>query len=283
MITLKAMMTLTQPFISAASGLVELDGKFYVMADDENFLGVFNPQTHSGQEFQIFEAPLPDEFKARKKVKPDIESLVYLPAQNHLLAIPSGSTPNRQKGALIITDGTKFRDLSFQELYAKLAEHFQELNIEGGAVRENELWLWQRGNGKSGQNGIIRLNLDSFLSGKIEQLSIKNVDLGLHSNVNVSFTDGCITDKGIFFLAAAEDSSSTYLDGEVLASFLGMQDANGNVLYMEQLELKSKPEGLCMNHESSCFYIVTDDDDRSRPATLLAGMVPSEWKSFLVL
>ena len=276
-------MTLTQPFISAASGLVELEGKYYVIADDEHFLGAFDPTHKSGKSIVIFKDQLPEEHKARKKQKADFESLVYLKSRHCLLAIPSGSEPNRIKGALIDPEGKWIEEFSFQELYVELTQHFPELNIEGGAVYENELWLWQRGNGSLHQNGLIRMQLDHFLSGKITILSIRPVQLGRHANINISFTDGCITDNGIFFLATAEDTSSTYLDGQIHGSFLGMMDASGNILVMEQLAIKSKPEGLCLKNQSSCFYLVTDDDDRSKPASLWEGSLPSAWKSFLVL
>lgn len=281
MIKLKPVFTLNKPFISAASGLLRLDGQFYVVADDENYVGIFDENSHMGKATQVLHHHLPDNAKERKKVKADFESLTYLPDQKSILVVPSGSTTQRMTGVLLNDQGEFIQSISFQKLYEVLLKEFPELNIEGAAVRGNELWLWQRGNGSLGKNAIIRLELSAFFKDLINILAIHHYDLGKHGHVSLSFTDGCITDDGVYFLAVAEETTSTYLDGTVSGSYLGFMSYSGDLIAMEELELRSKPEGLCLDAES--FYIVTDDDDRNRPAVLYRGKLPAAWRSLLVM
>src|SRR5262245_61762447 len=98
-------------FLSAASGLVKTGEFFYVVADDEYHLGVFPVEGNApGRLIRLFAGTLPFETAARKKRKPDLEALAYLPAScglasDALLCIPSGSTANRHTGALLMLDG----------------------------------------------------------------------------------------------------------------------------------------------------------------------------------
>jgi hypothetical protein len=277
MIELEKVLELIQPFISAASGLVELNGKFFVISDDENFVGIYNLDSKQGSASVIFNAILPVEKSARKKMKGDLEALVLLPGRNQLLLIPSGSTPQREWGALMSDCGQIEKKVTFHSLYSKLRDSFSELNIEGGVVFDDELYLFQRGNGPKKQNGIITFSLNEFLNNEKLQLNILPVDLGSIHGVNFSFTDATRIRDHILFLAVAEDSDSTYFDGKVTGSVLGMMNKKGEVLCMTPLNTSSKPEGICFSSTQNCFYLVTDDDDRNCPSSMLKGFLPSDW------
>ena len=83
--------------LSAASGLVRLGNRLYVVADDELSLGVFDlSNDEAGRLVRIFEGELPASHDERKAAKPDLESLTMLPAfdgcpYGALMAIGSGS------------------------------------------------------------------------------------------------------------------------------------------------------------------------------------------------
>jgi hypothetical protein len=282
MITIEKMMEFKQPFISAASGLIESHGKFFVVADDENFLAIYDQRTQIGQVSQVFNEILPNEKALRKKNKHDIEALVLLPQQNKLLLVPSGSTPARQRGAIMSQAGQFENEVSFHLLFSQLTKEFSEINIEGGVVIGDELYLFQRGNGPKNQNGIIILNLTAFLSNQKLKLKILPIDLGTHKGINLSFTDATVAGTKILFLAVAEDSNSTYLDGQVVGSVLGMMNPSGEILCTTPLATSSKPEGLCYSSSEKCFYVVTDDDNRDLPSSLFRGYLPEEWNLDLI-
>ena len=281
MIDLENVFKLTRPFISAASGLVELDGKFFIISDDENFIGIYNRETQKGAASVVFKEVLPIDKSLRKKMKRDIEALVLLPDLKKLVLVPSGSTAMRESGALISDSGFIEKELRFHSLYSELRKSFSELNIEGGLVFEDDFFLFQRGNGSKNQNGIISFSLKAFLNNDILDLKILPVELGSIKNVNLSITDATRIKNKILFLAVAEDSDSTYLDGQVVGSVLGIMNKSGEVVCMSNLNTASKPEGICFSISEDCFFLVTDDDDRNCPSSLLKGFLPQDWKVHL--
>lgn len=277
MLTLNTLMELTKPFISAASGLIKIDDQCYVIADDENFVGRFDLRNKMGETFTLFQDLLPDDKDERKKLKKDFEAMVYLPRTQSILVLPSGSTHQRETAALMNLNGELVQVISLHELYQSLRLTITELNIEGGVLIEDSLYLFQRGNGVLGMNALVKLSYPALVLD-----SILPVDLGEISGVKLTFTDATNFGENFLFLAVAEASASTYLDGEVVGSILGILSPQGRILAQEQLQIISKPEGLSFSKEDFSFLVVTDDDDRAKPAQLMLGKLPLEWKSFLL-
>jgi hypothetical protein len=273
MIKLTNLHTFTDPFVSAASGLVLMNDQFYLVADDELYAVVLDKNNLTQAKIiTLFTGKLAEEKKLRKQTKPDMESIVQL-SSGDLLCIPSGSEKHRSQGALIKAAGTEIKVIDFSRLYSELRKTFSELNIEGAIIVEEWLRLFQRGNGKKQQNGTVDVNLKDLLQDKITISFVKHYELGKQNGANLSFTDATVIQNKIYFLAVAEDCESTYLDGEFKGSVLGTMDLKGKLLRLEALDLKSKPEGLCTDSEN--FYVVTDDDDRSKPAQLFKGKLPT--------
>ena len=282
--------------ISAASGLVRHKDVYYVIADDQLSLAVFSLNIPSHHYFvPLISGDLPTDKKLRKKVKPDWEALVALTIEGDfftLLAVPSGSTTLRTRGVRVNFQNqkvvsTKFVD--FTILYHHLQTRFQELNIEGAAVKDNVLNLFQRGNGRSAQNAVIDLDLKKVLanineSGVINPeciIQIKEYDLGQIKNVNLSFTDACYcTDGSLFFLAAAEDIQSTYDDGAYVGAVLGQLNTAGEVISVTEVECPAKPEGLWVDKTDTGYkiYIVTDADNPDQTSQLYFGKIESMTK-----
>lgn len=144
---------LPQAHLSAASALVRVAERLFVVADDELHLGLFDlGDPAPGRLVRLFEGSLPAEKKARKAAKPDLEALALLPAmadfaQGALLALGSGSTPDRQRGVLLgLTEQAAPRLIDLAPLYRPLHAQFADLNIEGGFLLGDEFLLLQRGN-----------------------------------------------------------------------------------------------------------------------------------------
>jgi hypothetical protein len=280
MITLTEILSLESPLISAASGLIAVGEKFYIVSDDELFLFSVNADLKQDPKpIRLFQGELPEDKAPKKKLKPDLEALVYLPKQNQILCLPSGSKKNRIRGALVSVNEQgehlgEVHNIDLGEIYSELEKKFSELNIEGVILLNHQvIRLFQRGNGEKKENGIIDLDLMSFLEGKPVIKKITTVKLGDISGIPLSFTDASIQENRIWFLAAAEDTESTYLDGEFAGAVLGEMDIAGNILQKKKLKIADKPEGLCLCNDKT-FYLVTDADNRSMPSKMYRGTLP---------
>jgi hypothetical protein len=267
MIKPEILFTLTNPFISAASGLVFHAEHFYVISDDELSLLSIG-RNHKAVLHRLFPGFLP-EGKERKGKKPDLESLVGI--GNELLALPSGSELNRVYGVLLNLENFSTRQIDFSPVMDDLRNDFSELNIEGSVVLGDRIRLFQRGNGKLHENGIIDLDLHSFLKGQVQNKKVKRLSLGTFLDTPLSFTDASLHDGMILFIAVAEKTESTFLDGEFSGAVIGKMSLQGDILMMIPLDVSTKPEGI--TSDETYFYLVTDADDRRFPSTLLRGLL----------
>ena len=274
-------------FIHAASGLLKYQDRFYVVSDDELSMLSFSLKNETYQKIPLRSGTLPWDAKERKKLKPDWEALTYLPSSlglEGILVIPSGSKPNRQLGSFVpFNQGfpAQPQEVDFSIIYKKLQKEFAELNIEGGAIINSVFKLFQRGNGSLGQNAIIDLDLVGLLEDLKNShsiaaqrvLNVQHFDLGHLDGVPLGFTDGFAIDGVLFFLAVAENSSSTYDDGLYTGAVLGCFDSKGNIQTTWEIDCPHKPEGLWMEKSGSShqIYIVTDADDPSRASSFYEG------------
>ena len=241
------------------------------MADDDLNLISFTEAETGFEQVQLFAGTLPEDPVARKKVKPDLEALTFITSLGAILVLPSGSKPNRNSGALILSDS--INKIDFTGLFSALNEKINDLNLEGIVEFGNLIKLFQRGNAKGAENSIITLQADIFVAelqtGIVTAKSlagIQNCNLGLLNGVPLSFTDAAVwnsaTGKKVVFLAAAEDTLTTYDDGEYRGAIFGVLNEAGEVVCKEEILSPQKPEGLWA--ENSVFYFVTDADDPNR-------------------
>lgn len=269
--------------VSAASGLVRHDGRFWVVADDE--LGLYSFPLQGGgalAPFALFPGALPEAAAARKAAKPDLEALALLPAGSAgavaaLLAVPSGSTEKRARGALVA--GGKARIVDFAAFYASLRTEIPELNVEGAAVCGDRLVLLQRGNGKRRFNALIVLDLAAMVAGLTGPgalaagmpRTIVPVALGALAGTPLSFTDATpLGENRILFTAAAEATDDPYLDGACAGSVVGFCALTGQLGDVLALEPAIKAEGIHADEASGDLdlFLVTDADDRAKPSEL---------------
>lgn len=267
MIKTRPCYTFSDPFIAAASGLAIADGHFFIVSDDELSLLKLSLDLSQSTKIDLFPGKLPEDYMERKKLKPDLEAIVYLETEKLILCLPSGSRPNRTQGATIdLQNGV--RTLSLNNTYQKLNSLIDELNIEGAYIVQNDICLIQRGNGKGHFNALIRMDLKDFLLDKAGDISITQVNLGNLEGVPLSFTDGIYHDGHMIYVAVAEDTQSTYLDGVFKGAVLGRWDGN-KIIEQVQIDITSKPEGLALS--SGILYFVTDDDDRKKTSRLFSS------------
>jgi hypothetical protein len=281
--------------LSAASALVLTGNAFHVVADDELHLGVFPVDgTVPGRLLRLFPGKLAAQRGARKRQKPDGESLVRLPAfgeypHGALLALGSGSRPNRCRGALLRLDADgavsgAAKAVDLDALYSRTG--FEKLNIEGAYVAGSELVLLQRG-GRSSPNARLRYPLAPILAGlaskalpDLRPAAIDRFDLGAIQAVPLGFTDAAPLPKGrMLFTAVAEDTRDSYHDGPCGAAALGIAAADGRIEFLGLLRPAWKVEGVAAWVSGGVIHLrlVTDADDPAQPALLLAGALELTW------
>lgn len=292
-----------QPHLSAASGLVRVHGRCYVVADDEHHLGQFKLAGDSAVKLKrVFEGDLPQGIKDRKTTKPDLEVLTLLPAMARyphgaLLALGSGSKPQRHSGLVLALDAQgklgKGADLVSQrldltDLYAPLHDQFADLNIEGCLISGDTLHLVHRGNkgSASGQSSAaIALHLPQVLAWLLDPEDTPPpqpsrtvaIDLGDIDGVPLTPTDARLLPGGHWLLsAAAENTSDSTLDGPCAGSALAVLSAQGAVLALHRLHGAPKVEGISATAAGSHIDVlmVTDADHPDVPSQLLSVRLP---------
>lgn len=280
--------------LSAASGLVVIDGSWYVVGDDALHLAVFDHPAGiegaaPGRLVRLFAGELPADAKQRKASKPDLETLFLAPAfqgapHGALMAMGSGSRANRQRLAWLPLDeaGTPAAPVwesSLETLYAPLHARFADLNIEGAFVSEGCLHLLQRANAGSPENAVIRYDWAGIATwlghgGPAPRpVSVTVVDIGRIDDVPLGFTDAKPWRDGSWvFSAVAEATGDSYRDGACLGSAIGIVDRAGRVQRLERIEGDWKVEGLdvaSVTSEALQLVLVTDADDPDRAAQAL--------------
>ncbi|MBC7940611.1 MAG: hypothetical protein H7Z19_12740 [Chitinophagaceae bacterium] len=279
--------------LSAASGVVRIGKRLFVVADDEHDLAMFDLSNgEPGLLLPIFDGELPPHHEARKAAKPDCETLLALPAfggfpHGALMAMGSGSRPSRRRGVVLALDVEgairgPLRSVDLTALLAPLHDHFPDLNIEGAFVDGDTLAFLQRGNGGTAVNARIDFHwrdLQRWLAGAGAApgpVSITRFELGAIDGVPLSFTDGaCLPGGDWLFSAAAEDTSDSYRDGVCAGSAIGLVDAGGRIKTLERLSRTCKVEGVAalVSGDTIELLLVTDADDRSKPALLLSAEI----------
>jgi hypothetical protein len=279
-------------FMAAASGLVRAGSTLYVVADDELHLACFELEGQKpGELLRLFPGELPDGKKKRKRVKPDLEILVKLPAaaaapQGSLLALGSGSGPLRRRGALVELDAEyrprSPRVVDASNLFASLSKEVDDLNLEGAWVADNSLYCLQRGNRANTANVVIRLDLDDVLQSLLDgapgpaPLALQPMSLGECRGVPLSFSDASGLSGGRWvFAAVAEDTDSSYEDGGFVGAVIGLADAALRPIWIRPVHPALKIEGVDAREEASRLQLllVTDADDPATPAGLYSATV----------
>ncbi len=282
------------PHLSAASGLVYLDDRLYVVADDELHLGIFSATENTpGQLLRLFEGELPDKYKKRKAEKPDLETLTHLPAfagfpYGALLALGSGSKLTRERGVLLGLDArgavsSNLRHVDLSVLYDGLRSDIAVLNIEGAVVQHGRLQLLQRGN-KGSANALIECDLAAFIDDLAADVAprihgkptIIVINLGEVEGVPLCFSDGAALPNGdLIFSAVAENTDNPIDDGACAGSAIGVLGPNGALKRIERLAVPHKIEGIAVEVRTDGVHalLVTDGDDASQPAWLLTALL----------
>jgi hypothetical protein len=245
--------------IGSASGLLYHNDLLYVISDSSNYLYEYHIADAKLNKIALVEDAREN---IPKRDKPDFESMTII--ADDIFIIGSGSTGSRNHfySYDIIKKKVKSKDLSklYQQMKTKLNFADDELNIEGMIYDAKNSYFFQRGNGSEGKNGIIVFNDNIYEP----TFTYYPFDLPKINNVAATFTDAILVDGKIYFLASAEDTASTYHDGEVMGSIIGTIDLKTMKPESSlQISDKHKFEGLTLYKKSATEmeFLLCEDTD----------------------
>jgi hypothetical protein len=251
--------------IGSASGLLFNGSSLYLISDNSNILYNYNINTKILDKTTLVTGANPLVENMAKKDKPDFEAITVNGDELYLFG--SGSTNKRNtiahiniktKEVLPVIDATDLY-LAMQDFSGINADNF---NIEA-AVNDGDTWyLFNRGNGPKGQNGVFTLT--GNMADTSFQILYNPVKLPKINGAKSSFTDAVKVGNKLYFLAAAEKSDSTYDDGEVAGTLIGYIDIEKmKVKNTHVISFKNKFEGLTLYNETAktIEFLLCEDTD----------------------
>ena len=243
--------------IGATSGLVYLDNSLFIVSDSSTFLYQYNISGNTLDKIKLFED---SQECIAKKDKADFESITLF--DNKLYLFGSGSTKKRDRRFTFNLESKEIKEKNLAKIYSRLRKTIsladEELNIEGVIITKTTIYFFQRGNSATAQNGVFSYDKAS------KTVQFKLVTLPKITGIDTTFTDAILVDETIYFLAAAENTSSTYNDGEIMGSMIGT--INLKTMKLEstlQISDKHKFEGLTLfkKSEKEIEFLLCEDND----------------------
>lgn len=255
--------------IGSASGILYLNQSLFIISDNSTYLYEYKIENDTLQKHTLVENP---QENIPKKEKLDFEVLAQKNNKLHILG--SGSKEKRNKKIKYNIENQKVKSKDISKLYQKCIKkaniNEEDLNIEGCVIHQHITLFFQRGNGAQGKNGIF------IIENKRKVKDFVSIKLPKIQNIEATFTDAILVDDKIYFLAAVENSNSTYNDGEILGTFLGILDFKK--LELEKTILiseKNKFEGIAFYQQSNSEleFLVCEDADNEVLESLIYKIV----------
>ncbi len=251
--------------IGAASGLVCENNSLYIISDNSTFLYQYNINEKTLDKIELFEDSREN---IAKKDKADFEAITLF--ENKLYLFGSGSTQKRNTRVTFNLENNEIKEKDLSKIYKRLIESISiadnDLNIEGVIITENTIYFFQRGNGANAQNGIFCYDR------KNKSVAFKLITLLKINGIEATFTDAILIDDTIYFLAASENTTSTYDDGEVMGSIVGTIDLKTMKLINQlQISDKHKFEGLTLYKKTATqieLLLCEDNDTEELVSTI---------------
>ena len=258
--------------LSAASGLYYAEDKLHLIADDSSYLYHYDIASKQLNKTALTADYIGQEHIAKAE-KPDLEAMTFDGINYYIFG--SGSKPNRTTLYEIHQmTNEPVSQQSLDLLYDSMKTFAQlddaDFNIEG-VVYDKETWyFFNRGNGPKQQNGIFTVTGESILDNfRITYTPIKLPKL---DQVQTGFTDAVLVDQDLYFIATAEDSGSTYADGEIKGSIVGRISTKKMKLdKTKTISTNQKFEGITVYKNSKkevSFFLCTDPDNPELPTSI---------------
>lgn len=248
------LLNLTHPLISAASSLLSIDGRLFVVNDDQ--YGLY--ELKEGEKWAAYhwqEAPdLPSDHLKRKKVKPDFEALLWpFFNEEEVLLVPSGSRKNRMMGLIFNLTSNTFTPFDLNDFFLNLSLLVSSINIEGAAFFNGHIYFLNRGV-QNQLSTLIKIHPHTF-----EILALSTLDFGSIKETPLHGSELCVYEGFLYALAVAEVTSNSYDDGAILGSaFYKISLETFQIIDQWIFDRPIKTEGLSRWQNN---WIVTTDSD----------------------
>ena len=248
--------------LGSASGLLYQNNTILAIGDNSSYLYEYQIDSQKLEKYPLTENP---QENILKKLKPDFEAITQF--QNNLYLFGSGSTENRN--TMLQVDATTKKVIAtnnVSDLYLGM-QSFGEINPEDfnieGAIYNGESWfLFNRGNGKSNKNVVFTIDGENLTTEF--RIVANNYKLPKIKGVRASFTDAILVNDKIYFLATAENTESTYDDGEVLGSIIGRIDLKTmKIDFTKKITDSIKFEGITLFKKTTkqIEFLLCEDND----------------------
>ena len=231
--------------VASASGLEVVDGIIYILSDDSSYLYRLKHDLTLLEKIELYKSSSENPEHITKADKVDLECMGQLSINGykHLLLLGSGSkSPQRDKGFLIKLPTNYNRkhivwEMNVASLYTLLRSHDEitfngEINIEGLAFGNENVYLLNRGNPSGSKNVVLSFNKAEFIEyiqGHIEGVpfpSIHPINLPELLGVKTGLSGADFFDDHFWFSCSAEDAPNAYDDGNIKGSMLGLLKIN---------------------------------------------------------
>lgn len=251
--------------IGSASGLLFKNDSLFLVSDNSKALYEYSMTDKKLEAHLLIENTELPKDNIPKNVKPDFECITSY--GEDLCVFGSGSTENRNQMVQFNTYKKQpVKTLNLSDLYASMQSfgniHPGDFNIEGAVYTGEKWFLFQRGNGQKSKNGVFTVEAEN-LSNEFSIL-FNSFRLPKIKGIQASFTDAVLVGNSIYFLASAENTNSTYNDGEVLGSLIGSIDIETmRIGFTQQISETHKFEGLTLykNEKDNVQFLLCEDND----------------------
>lgn len=248
--------------IGAASGLVYKDQKLFLISDNSSYLYEYHIETQTLDKIALQDRPVLEAIP--KNEKPDFEAITSFGDSYYVFG--SGSTEKRIEMVQYNTKTKTTKTTDLSDLYL-LMQSFgnikpEDFNIEGVVFTGDTWYFLQRGNGKNAKNGLFTVqgkNLENDFTVLYNEYQLPKI-----KGVQASFTDAVIVDNELYFLATAENTTSTYDDGEVLGSLVGSINLETmKIDFTKKITATAKLEGISLYQKSdkALEFLLCEDND----------------------
>ncbi len=277
--------------LPSASGVEIYNGKIYLIADDLPWLFELDYQWNVVNKYPVSSNTQVVNGRTPKKIKSDFESmaLVKQDKEAFMLIISSGSKKVKRDTAFLFSMNSKKvvtkKNLRtwFEKIKQKAnMDNNDEINIEGTAVSNGNIYVLHRGN-ISG-NFMVVSPLNDFLNflfhktTSIPPVKVYKFNLPSQKGVSAGLSGVCSlpNNKGLLVTASLEATSDVVNDGTILGSYLGyvpFSGLNKGIIKLTPIKdndgkmIQKKQEGIevSMIDKAGNYLVITvcDNDDGS--------------------
>ncbi len=203
------------------------NGHFYLMGDDAKSLVVLDASLFIKETINLFPGTA---HRIQKVDKADIESSEWIGEKLYLFG--SGSvTTTRDSGFVFNPEDRQVLRLDLGAFYRKMIDiGIPALNLEGAALVQSHLIFANRSNLSNNENYLLLNPVDHLL-----QDITKAIRLKLPGDAGVSGLTYLPKEDVLIFTASEEDTGSTYDDGAIGGSYLGLINDISDKLVMDEI------------------------------------------------